>query len=389
MIHHPILIFLVLAAIETAVLSAAAHQRTKKYFRFLPAVFWIYFLPMTVSSVGLIDAKSPLYGIVTTYGLPASLFLLLLEVDVKAIARLGRTAILIFFSGSLGIILGTAVSFAVFRPLVGDEFWSGFGALSASWTGGSANMVAVKEAAGTPDDVFLPMVVVDTLVPYLWMGILVAASSWQNVLDRWTRADRHVIEDIRQRIAGMGNKKPATLSWQRVLGLSVFAFAVSLGLQVVSRILPVVNGVVSTFTWTIILASAAGLAGSLTALRRLEAMGSTRVGYYLLYFVLTTIAAKASVAHLGASAVLVCAGVVIVAIHVVILLAAGRMLRAPAMLVAAASQANIGGVASAPVVAEIYQPGLAAVGLLMAVLGNIVGTYLGIVTGQICRWMTL
>ncbi len=345
-------------------------------------------MPMLVSSLGLIDDKSPLYEWAKTYGLPASLFLLLLEVDVKAIARLGRAALLIFFSGSFGIILGTVAAFAVFRPLVGDEFWSGFGALSASWTGGSANMVAVKEAAGTPDGVFLPMVVVDTLVPYLWMGVLVAGSSWQNALDRWMRADPRVMEDIRQRIAGLGNKQPVVLSWHGVAGLVVFAFTVSLGLQAASQRLPVVNGVISTFTWTIILASAAGLAGSMTALRRLDAAGSTKIGYYLLYFVLTTIGAKASVAHVGASAVLVGAGVMIVGIHAAVLLIAGRMLRVPAMLVATASQANIGGVASAPVVAEIYQPGLAAVGLLMAVLGNIVGTYLGIVTGQICRWIT-
>ena len=145
MIQHPILILLVLVGIEAAVLSASGHPRTRHYFRFLPAVFWIYFLPMLISSAGLIDAKSPLYGLVTTYGLPASLFLLLLGVDLKAIAQLGRTAVLMFLFGSLGIMLGTTLSFAIFRPFVGDVFWMGFGALSASWTGGSANMVAVKD----------------------------------------------------------------------------------------------------------------------------------------------------------------------------------------------------------------------------------------------------
>ena len=388
MIDHPFLLFLILLAIETAVLSAAAHPRTKKYFGFLPAVFWIYFLPMLVSSAGWIDAKSPLYGLVTTYGLPASLFLLLLGVDLKSIARLGRAALLMFLAGSLGIMLGTTLSFSIFRPFVGDMFWMGFGALSASWTGGSANMVAVKEALGTPDDIFLPMVVVDTIVPYVWMGLLVTASTGQAVFDRWLGADRGVIDHIRQRMAGVGQAQTVTLNVKNIILLLGLAFAASSGLQWVSQGLPVVTGVISPFAWTIILVSTAGLAGSLTPLRRCEARGSTKIGYYLLYFVLTTIGAKASIAHLGASAVLIAAGAMIILAHAAVLLTAARLLKAPMMLAAAASQANVGGVASAPVVAEIYQPGLAPIGLLMAVLGNIIGTYLGIIVGQICRWVT-
>lgn len=387
MIRHPFLIFLILLAIETAVLSAAAHPRTRKYFGFLPAVFWIYFLPMSVSSSGLIDAKSPLYSLVTTYGLPASLFLLLLGVDLKAIARLGRTAVLLFLAGSFGIMLGTTLSFALFKGVVGAEFWSGFGALSGSWTGGSANMVAVKEALGTPDDVFLPMVVVDTIVPYVWMGLLVSVSSGQATFDHWLRADRGVVDDIRRRMAGVGAAQKVTLNAQNIFVLAAFAFAVSTGARWVAQALPTAEGIISSFAWTIILVSALGLAGSLTPLRHCEVLGSTRIGYYLLYFVLTTIGAKASVSHFGAAAILIAAGGVIILVHAAVLLIAARLLKAPAMLVAAASQANVGGVASAPVVAEIYQPGLASIGLLMAILGNIIGTYLGIIVGQICRWM--
>lgn len=389
MIEHPVLIVLILLIIEVIVLTAAGHPRTQKYFHFLPGVFWIYFLPMLISSAGLIDNKSPLYGLVTTYGLPASLFLLLLGVDLKGIARLGRTAVLMFLAGSFGIMLGTALSFALFRSIVGEEFWSGFGALSGSWTGGSANMVAVKEALGTPDDIFLPMVVVDTVVPYVWMGLLVAASTWQGAFDRWNRSDRSVLDRLQQRMREAQEKARVTLNLKNVFIIALLAAVVSGAMQLFSSALPAVAGVVTKFTWTIILVSVAGLAASLTPLRRCEAMGSTKIGYYLLYFVLTTIGAKASIAHLQASLLLIVCGVVIILVHAVILLAAARWLRAPLMLAATASQANVGGVASAPVVAEIYQPGLGSIGLLMAILGNIIGTYLGIATGQICRWMTV
>ena len=155
-----------------------------------------------------------------------------------------------------------------------------------------------------------------------------------------------------------------------------------------AKFLPVVKNIISLSAWTIIVVTTLGILFSFTPARRLEKFGSNKIGYFLLYFVLTTIGAKASVSHLGASAILIAAGVVIILVHAAVLLIAARLLKAPAMLVAAASQANVGGVASAPVVAEIYQPGLASIGLLMAILGNIIGTYLGIVVGQICRWMT-
>ena len=390
MLHNTPLIFVFLLSIETAVLWAAGHPRSKKFFRFIPAVFWIYFLPMVASSFNMIDRQSPLYGWTTAYGLPASLFLLLVGVDLQAIARLGRTAVLIFLAGSVGIMAGTVIAFALFRPLTGDHFFSGFGALSASWIGGSANMIAVKEAVGTPDHVFLPMVVVDTVVPYAWMGFLIFASTWQRPIDRWNRADEALLEHIRRRLVTYSlDRQKQRIDVIKTVLITLAAFIVSLGLKQVSSALPVVLGVISAFTWTVILVSVFGLACSLTRLRQFEPEGSTKVGYFLLYFVLTTIGAKASITHLGESLILIAAGFMIVLVHAAVLMAAARYFKAPVMLAAAASQANIGGVASAPVVAEVYQTGLSTIGLLMAVLGNIIGTYLGIIVSQVCRAITL
>src|SRR5271154_2585646 len=162
MIHNYYLLILVLIAVESSILYLAANPRTKHLFSFLPSMFWIYFLPMVLSTCGVIDAKSPLYAGITKYLLPPALFLLLLNVDIKAISRLGPAALIMFFAGSFGIMFGMVISFIIFKPLVGPQFWAGFGALSASWTGGSASMIAVKEALNTPDAVFLPMVIVDT-----------------------------------------------------------------------------------------------------------------------------------------------------------------------------------------------------------------------------------
>jgi uncharacterized membrane protein len=155
----------------------------------------------------------------------------------------------------------------------------------------------------------------------------------------------------------------------------------------IARQLPLIPDLITSYTWTIMIVSLIGVLLSFSPVRNLERSGATRTGYDLLYFVLTAIGAKASVASIGSALVLIAAGMVIVAVHAAVLLAGARLMRAPMFLVAAASQANIGGVASAPVVAEVYHPGFASVGLLLAILGNIVGTWLGILCAQLCRMM--
>ncbi len=385
MIHNPFLILLFLAAIETCILCLSNHAKFKKYFDFIPSVFWIYFLPMLCSTFGLIDAKSSVYSNVTNQLLPAALFILLMTVDVKAILRLGPTALLMFFVGAAGIILGAVISFGLFKSTVGPQFWSGFGALSASWTGGSANMIAVKEALSTPDDVFLPMVVVDTIVPYLWMGFLVAVVSFQPLFDRWNQSNRSILDELGER--AKTNKEGASnkFSLRYMIAIIVLGLAASFFSQDLAKLCPVVKDMISTYAWSIVIVTTLGVIISFTPLRQLEQYQSNKIGYVLLYFVLTTIGAKASLAHIATSTVLILAGFVIVLIHIFILLLFARLIRAPMFLVAVASQANIGGVASAPVVAEIYHKGLASVGLLLAILGNIVGTYLGIMAAQACR----
>ena len=387
MITDPILIVIVLIAIETLVLVLSRHARTKRCFELLPAVFWIYFLPMLAATFGLISPKSPVYGMITTWLLPASLILLLLPVDLKAILRLGPTALAMFFFGAAGTMAGAVLSFALFKPLIGEEFWSGFGALSASWTGGSANMISVKEALSVPDAVFAPMVIVDTVVPYLWMGIMIAMVGLQPAFDRWNRSDRTVLDRLGEHVV----KHLAThVSRRTFAGIALslgVAFAGSATAYLLARRLPQIPDVATSYTWTILIVSIIGIALSFSRVRNLERSGATRTGYDLLYFVLTAIGAKASVAGLGPALVLIAAGLVIVSVHAAVLLVGARILRAPMFLVAAASQANMGGVASAPLVAEVYHPGLASVGLLLAILGNIVGTWLGILAAQICRMM--
>jgi uncharacterized membrane protein len=388
MIQHPLALVLILLAMESLILYLANHRKYSKLFSFLPSIFWIYFLPMVASSLGLIDPKAPIYSDITKYVLPIALFLLLITVDIKAILRLGPMAVAMFLIGSLGIALGMIVVFLLFKGIVGAHYWSGFGALTGSWTGGSANMIAVKEGLGTPDHVFLPMVIVDTVVPYVWMGIMIAGVSLAPHFDRWNHADRRFIDDLQARIQKSGSSVDShpvsLLSLIGILGVGMVGGLLSIYL---SRFFPAIPGVITAYTWTIIIVSCLGITMSFTPLRKLEAYGHNKIGYFILYFVLTAIGAKATISHFETAAVLIAAGFLVVLIHASILLLAARLLKVPLFLAAVSSQANVGGVASAPVVAEVYQKGFGSVGLLLAILGNLIGTYIGLLTGQICHFL--
>lgn len=386
MIHNPVALIIVLITIESSIFYLANHKHFSKYFEILPSVFWIYFLPMLASSFGLIDSQSPIYSKITDYFLPPALFLLLITVDIKAILRLGPSALVMFFIGTLSIMIGMVTVFLLLKNIIGVQYWAGFGALSGSWTGGSANMIAVKEALGTPDSVFLPMVIVDTIVPYVWMGIMVSCVGFTAVFDRWNRSDRGILDDLQARIQNLSMGKTSQFTWLSGIGLSVLALAGGFLSIFISHFLPEIKGIISTYAWTIIIVSCLGILLSSTPVRKLEKYGTNKVGYFILYFVLTSIGAKASVHHLGTAFILIAAGFVVIFIHALFLFMAVRCMRIPLFLAVVASQANVGGVASAPLVAEIYQKGFASVGLLLAILGNIEGTYIGILVGQICHF---
>jgi len=388
MIHNSLFLILVLLAVESSILFLAGNPRTKHLFSFLPSMFWIYFLPMVLSTLGIIDAKSPLYAQITKYLLPPALFLLLLNMDIKAISRLGPAALVMFFAGTFGILLGIVVTFVLFKPLVGAQFWSGFGALSASWTGGSANMIAVKEALNTPDAVFMPMVIVDTVVPYTWMGILVAMAVHQKTFDKFNRSDRSILDDLAKRTQAFAQAKKQSVDPAKaalILGLALLIGRLS---QLLSVYLPTGKNILTPNAWAILLVSSSAIILSTSPLARIPGTGANKYGKWILYFVLTSIGARASLNNAAQAGILIAAGVLVVFIHVAVLLACARLIRAPLFLVATSSLANIAGLVSAPVVAEVYQPGLASVGLLLAILGHSIGAYNGIITGQICHWLS-
>ncbi|MBF0510974.1 MAG: DUF819 family protein [Candidatus Omnitrophica bacterium] len=386
MMRDPLFLILILIAVESLVLGLSANHKTKHLFKILPSMFWIYFLPMVLSTCGVIDARHPVYQEITKYLLPPALFLMLIDMDIESIVRLGPSALIMFFSGTLGILFGMVVSFIIFKPFIGTLFWGGFGALAASWTGGSANMIAVKEALNTPENVFLPMVIVDTILPYTWLGIVIFCAGRQKDFDAWNHSDRRILDDLAKQGAGSDKNKENKPQAPVILFVSILlAFLVSLVARRVAVFFPTGKAVLSPSAWTIILVTASAIILSMTPIKQVASSRTHLAGKWILYLVLASIGARASLSNASQVGILLLAGVVVIAVHVLVLLIVARLIRAPLFLAATASLSNIAGLVSAPVVAEIYQPGLASVGLLLAILGHSIGVYNGILTGHICR----
>jgi len=384
MLDNPLAIITILISVEAVVLTATSLPGMRGLFSFLPPLFWIYFLPMLASSSGLIPNQHPVYEFLTSTFLPAGLILILLPVDLRNIARLGKQSLVMMLSGSLGIVVAAPTVLFFFRYYLPQDIWKGFGALSGSWIGGSSNMLAIKEAVGTPEDIFFLMIIMDTVVVYTWMAFLIALSRWQEKFDRWNSSRVDLMDMVARQIS-LGQKQ--NLSPDVTHSSAIWALGMA-GAWICSSLaqgLPEIRNVIASFTWTIIFATVLGILLSETGMRKLESYGASRTGYSMLFLVLASIGARGNLSRISQAPLLVLIGFIWVLLHFGILLLTARLIKAPLCLVATASQANLGGPASAPVVAEAYRPGTAPVGVLMAVLGLLIGTILGLFCTQICR----
>ena len=369
-----------LAAFLTAVLGGgfwlSTFDELSPFFRYLPPVIWAYFVPMFCTTLGITPAESPVYDWMSTYLLPFSLFLLMITVNLRAIAKLGPMALLMMGVGTVGIVIGGPLAFAAFSPFFSDpEAWKGFAALSGSWIGGTANLVAMKQQWGTPDATLGPLLVVDVVAGYGWMGVLIFLSAYQKRFDNWVGADPALVENLNKTLEEVEeDRSPIQLS--DVALIVGIALAAAVGARVTAEMIPVGGtAYIGTSTWAILIVVTGGLLLSFTPLRKMEEAGASRIGYFALYLLLTSIGAKADLAAVLDVPLYLLAGVLWIAIHVGLLLFTAWVSGAPLFLLATGSMANVGGAASAPIVAGVYLPSLAPVGLLMGVAGYILGIY--------------
>lgn len=385
LITNPTLVVIFLACLMALVYWVKDLKFAKPVFKVIPFILWIYFLPMVTTTMGITPQSSPAYDWITDYFLPASLVLLLISADIPTILKLGPKALITFFAGAAGIMIGAPIVLILFHNFLPPDAWKGIAALSGSWIGGSANMISVKESIGTSDSLLGTMVIVDTLIGYGWMAVVVYFSGYQAKLDSHNKVDTSIVHNINRKMENLFAKREPidlkNLSFMIAISLTIGAVCLEVG-----KLIPPLGDIVTAFGWTIILVLVISIILSFTKLQNLERKGASVLGNYMLYFLLASIGAKANLAAILNAPAFLLAGIVWILIHAIVLYTVGRMMKAPMFLMATASQANIGGYISAPIVASIYQPSLAPVGLLMGVLGNVSGTFLALITAQLCQW---
>lgn len=380
-----------------AVIFVTAHSKHpfwQKFYRFVPSLLLCYFIPSIFNSLGVISGEaSDLYFVASRYLLPASLVLLTLSIDFQGIRRLGFKAVIMFFAGTVGIIVGGPLAILLisqFAPdVVGgagpEAVWRGLSTIAGSWIGGGANQTAMFEIFKPTSDLFAAMVTVDIIVANLWMAFLLYGAGMSDTIDRWFKADssaitglRKRIEDYRQSIARIPSLTDLTVIAAVAFGITALAHVGgdSIAPYIKSHA-PALSkfNLDSPFFWIIVIATTGGLLLSFTRARKLEGAGASKVGSLLLYVLVATIGMKMNVLAILESPGFFMIGLVWMLFHVAILLSVGKLIRAPFFFVAVGSQANVGGAASAPIVASAFHPALAPVGVLLAVLGYAVGTY--------------
>ncbi|MEN8376314.1 MAG: DUF819 family protein, partial [Gemmatimonadota bacterium] len=363
LLTEPMHIFAYLAGVLAAVFWLSGYERFKGFFEIMPPVIWAYFIPTLSTTFGIIPSDAAIYGWIQTYLLPLSLFLLMISVDLPAIARLGSVALAMLVAGTVGIVIGAPIAYLMFGSALPPDAWKGLAALSGSWIGGTANMVAIKESVGTPDSLMGPIIVVDTVVGYGWMGILLFLSARQAAFDRRINARADLLDETNRLMAELDEQRtPVTLRLAlMIVGLGFVAAVAGVAL---GRSLPALGDptIISGTTWTVLIVVTGGLLLSFTPVRQLEEAGASRIGYAALYLLLAAIGAQADLRAVLDAPMFLAAGMVWIAIHAAVLLVVARLLRAPLFFFATGSMANVGGAASAPVVAGVYHPALAPVG---------------------------
>jgi uncharacterized membrane protein len=491
MISNDAIVLGLLLATLAIIFYTSNHPKTKRFYKYVPSLLMCYFVPAIYNSFGLVDGESSvLYFVASRYLLPASLVLLCLSIDLKAIFNLGPKALVMFFTATIGIVIGGPVALytvskidgkilrsevtvesdafdfthtdkialssgnsvakgdvllwgddlkltidslhssaekdGTYRSVVdinladttqasvqgawptlkkGDkltnmnsEFWRGLSTVAGSWIGGGANQTALKEISDTPDTQFSAMVIVDVFVANLWMAFLLIGAGISAGLDRKLKADNSAIEALKKKVEDYHASIARIPSFTDIAIILAFGF----GGMALSHILAdsaapyftetfaaikaanpdsfvvYLSSLEKGFFWIIIGATIVGIALSFTRARTYEGAGASRIGSILLYVLVATIGMKMNIVELYENWTkywaVILIGLIWMLVHITVLLAVAKVIRAPFFFVAVGSQANIGGAASAPIVASAFSPALAPVGVLLAVMGYAVGT---------------
>ncbi|MEE9349954.1 MAG: DUF819 family protein [Flavobacteriaceae bacterium] len=395
-----------------------------KFYKIVPALFMAYMLPAVLTTLGVIkpewntrgDANeilehgTNLYYVASRYLLPAALVLMTLSLDLKAVFSLGPKALIMFFTGTIGIIIGGPIAILLISTVspetVGgagiDAVWRGLSTLAGSWIGGGANQTAMLEVYQYNQKLYGGMVFVDIVVANLWMALLLIGIGRKDRINKWLKADTSAIERLKEKVSKFSEEVKRESTLTDLMIMSAIAFGtVSFSHFAAGKLSPYFETIVSAmesetlrnsltflgspFFWMISIATIIAIILSFTRARNYEGVGASKFGSVFIYILVATIGMKMDLSMIFDNLGLVAIGLVWMTIHALLLILVAKLIKAPYFFLAVGSQANVGGAASAPIVASAFHPSLATVGVLLAVVGYAVGTLGAILTTTLMR----
>ena len=346
-----------------------------KIFEYLPAIVILYFTVMTLSSLGLWTKTDEINGAYKSFKsnlLPAMIFLMLLQADIRNILKLGKKILLTFFLASFSISLGFIIMFALLHNFFEEGAWKAFGALSGSWMGGTGNMVAIQSALELPDSKMGYVLLIDSIDYAIWVMILLALVPFASRFNRWSGADGSVLDTLTEKL---DTKEKEAIDFPSLFMLLGLALMVSLLAQEIANHLPTTTFLTKT-TWVVLFATITGIGLGMTPLSRQSS--ASPLANIMLYLIVALIASRANFSELTQAPLYIMAGFIIILIHGSIMVLFAKLFKLDLFTLGVASLANIGGVASAPILAGSYHKALIPIGVLMAMMGYIIGTFMGL-----------
>ncbi|MUU77733.1 DUF819 family protein [Winogradskyella endarachnes] len=384
-----------------------------KFYKIVPGLFMAYMVPAVLTTTGLIspdwttvsetgeitEHSSNLYYVSSRYLLPAALVLMTLSIDLKAVFNLGWKALVMFFAGTVGIIIGGPIAILLIASVspetvggVGpDAVWRGLSTLAGSWIGGGANQTAMLEIYGYNQAKYGGMVFVDIVVANIWMAIILIGIGKRNRINKWLNADTSSIEELKNKMSTFSEKVKRNPSLTDIMIICAIAFGtVSIAHLSANFLAPSFENIVnniespttkniftflgSKFFWMISVATLIAILLSYTKAKNYEGAGASKFGSVFIYILVASIGMKMDLTMIFDNVGLIAIGIVWMTIHALLLMLIAKLIKAPYFFLAVGSQANVGGAASAPIVASAFHPSLATVGVLLAVFGYAVGT---------------
>jgi len=385
----------------------------QKFYKIVPGLFMAYLIPAILTTAGVISPdwttinssgetilhSSKLYFVASRYLLPAALVLMTLSIDLKAVFGLGWKALAMFFTGTIGIIIGGPIAIllisAISPETVGgagpDAVWRGLSTLAGSWIGGGANQTAMLEIYGYNQKLYGGMVFVDIVVANIWMSIILIGIGKSDKINKWLKADNSSIEKLKEKVSKFSQSIKRTPSLTDIMIIMSIGFGTVSFAHLCSGILSsffedfvssiqssstrnIFTFLESKFFWIISIATIVSIILSFTKAKNYEGAGASKFGSVFIYILVATIGMKMDLKMIFDNMGLITIGIVWMSIHALLLIIVAKLIKAPYFFLAVGSQANVGGAASAPIVASAFHPSLATVGVLLAVVGYAVGT---------------